>query len=85
MLTLCVHILLKVRQYGGPNSSGAQRTAAGAKSSPFKAPMASLVDGGNVKTPNPDWTSPEDTTNACSTQGGIGMLIAPVDPKHNSG
>lgn len=47
--------------------------------------MASLVDGGNVKTPNPDWTSPEDTTNACSTQGGIGMLIAPVDPKHNSG
>lgn len=30
-----------------------------------------------------DWTSPEDTTNACSIDGGYGTFIAPVDPKHN--
>jgi hypothetical protein len=77
--------LTTTRQYGGPGSSDAQRKAAGAKSSPFSGTLASLGGGKKVATPNSAWTSPEDTTNACSTQGGIGTLIAPVLAKHNTG
>ncbi|KAM3064684.1 hypothetical protein ACMFMF_011820 [Clarireedia jacksonii] len=84
----CIAILCfgapQVLQYGGAGSSSAQRTAAGASSSPFSGSMASLGGGNKVATPDPAWTSPEDTTNACSTQGGIGTLIAPVLAKHNT-
>ncbi|PQE23539.1 hypothetical protein CJF31_00006198 [Rutstroemia sp. NJR-2017a BVV2] len=84
----CIAILCfgapQILQYGGPGSSTAQRSAAGASSSPFSGTLASIGNGKTVSIPDPAWTSPEDTTNACSTQGGIGTLIAPVLAKHNS-
>lgn len=78
---------MKARQYGGAKSSGTQRTASGANANPFSGSLGILADGSKVQKPpgHPDWTSPEDTTNACSTQGGIGTLLAPVDEGHNKG
>ncbi|KAF7904497.1 hypothetical protein EAF00_001831 [Botryotinia globosa] len=74
-------------QYGGPGSNTAQRTASGAGSDPFRPPLATLVGGSKIDLSalkQSTWTSPEDTTNASAKEGGIGCLIAPVDPGHNT-
>ncbi|KIN07143.1 hypothetical protein OIDMADRAFT_107716 [Oidiodendron maius Zn] len=82
---LCFGAPSVMKYSAGKASCTAQRTAGGAGSSPFKAPLAKLVGGGTVTTPNPSWVSPEDTTNACAAEGGFGVLISPVDAARNSG
>lgn len=87
LFSLRGRLLTETSQYGGPGSNTAQRTASGAGSDPFRPPLATLVGGSKIDLSalkQSTWTSPEDTTNASAKEGGIGCLIAPVDPGHNT-